>query len=116
MNKKGTIITTLFALLLANIVMATSGNTAGTQIISAVCEIYNVIKVALPALIFVMIVLAAAIYAGGQIMSAEMRSRASVWANSLIIGAVMGLLIWLIVPAVLQYLLPNQENLSTACV
>ncbi len=54
-----------------------------------------------------LVVLAAAVYAIGQILGAETRARASVWATAMITGAVIGIVIYLIVPTLLNMMMPN---------
>ena len=53
----------------------------------------------------ILIVLAAAVYAIGQVVGAETRARASVWATSMLVGAVIGIVIYLIVPALIETLM-----------
>ena len=55
----------------------------------------------------VLIVLAAIVYAIGQITGAETRARASVWATAMVVGALVGIAIYLIVPSVIKALLPT---------
>ncbi|MEM3364506.1 MAG: hypothetical protein QXS93_03285 [Candidatus Micrarchaeia archaeon] len=87
MNKYGYF--ALVALLLAiNVAFA-----ANTQLISQLEGIKNSLKTILPIVAIVMIVLAGVVYAAGQVMGAEMRSRASVWATSLLVGAIIGLIL-----------------------
>ncbi|MCX6772493.1 MAG: hypothetical protein NTV88_01850 [Candidatus Micrarchaeota archaeon] len=54
-----------------------------------------------PIAAMLMILLAAVIYATGQMMGAETRARANVWATSCLTGAIIGILIATIAPAVL---------------
>ena len=49
-----------------------------------------------------LIILAAVIYAAGQIMGAETRARANVWATACVVGALIAILIAVIAPPVLQ--------------
>ena len=56
----------------------------------------------LPVAAMLMVLLAAVIYATGQMMGAETRARANVWATSCLTGALIGILISVIAPAVLQ--------------
>jgi hypothetical protein len=49
-----------------------------------------------------LIVVAAAVYAVGQIVGAETRARASVWATAMITGAIIGIIIYLVVPQLIQ--------------
>ena len=51
------------------------------------------LKDTLPIVAFAMLLLAAIIYAAGQIMGAETRARASVWATAMVTGGIVGLLI-----------------------
>lgn len=62
----------------------------------------------LAAAIMIMIILAGATYAIGQMLGAETRARASVWATAMLTGAIIGALIYLIVPLVLSTLLAGQ--------
>ena len=55
----------------------------------------------LPVVAMLMTVLAAAIYAAGQMMGAETRARANVWATASLTGAMIGVLIATVVPPVL---------------
>ena len=48
-----------------------------------------------------MIVIAGVIYAAGQVMGAETRARANVWATAALTGALIGILIYAIAPGVL---------------
>jgi hypothetical protein len=56
----------------------------------------------------VLIVLAAVVYAIGQVTGAETRARASVWATAMIIGALVGIAIYLLVPTIIRTLLTGQ--------
>jgi len=48
--------------------------------------------------IVLMIVLAAVVYAGGQVMGAETRARATVWATAMLTGAIIGAILYILVP------------------
>ncbi|MEM3364505.1 MAG: TrbC/VirB2 family protein [Candidatus Micrarchaeia archaeon] len=88
MNKYGYF--ALIALLLAiNVAFAQTNTALSTQLEN----IKNSLKTILPIVAIVMIVLAGVVYAAGQVMGAEMRSRASVWATSLLVGAIIGLIL-----------------------
>ncbi|MEM4332054.1 MAG: TrbC/VirB2 family protein [Candidatus Micrarchaeia archaeon] len=88
MNKYGYF--ALIALLLAiNVAFAQTNTELSTQLEN----IKNSLKTILPIVAIVMIVLAGVVYAAGQVMGAEMRSRASVWATSLLVGAIIGLIL-----------------------
>ena len=87
--------------------------TSATQIATGICELYNTVQIVLGAVIFVLIVVAAIVYAAGQIMGAETRARASVWATSMIVGAVIGIIIYVLVPAILGAMLGRAADFST---
>jgi hypothetical protein len=72
----------------------------------------------LPIIIILMIVLAAAVYAVGQIMGAETRARATVWATNMIIGAIISAIIFILGPYILNLLMPDLsiESIRNGCV
>jgi hypothetical protein len=59
-----------------------------------------------------LIILAAAVYAIGQIVGAETRARASVWATAMITGALIGIVIYLVVPGLIKLMLPTDAVFS----
>lgn len=64
-----------------------------------------------------LIILAGATYAIGQVMGAETRARASVWATSMLTGALIGLIIYIVVPYIIFQLVPETvrpDSLNTA--
>ncbi|MDD5023397.1 MAG: hypothetical protein PHU63_04475, partial [Candidatus ainarchaeum sp.] len=64
----------------------------------------------------ILVVLAAIIYAAGQVLGAETRARANVWATSMFVGAVIGGLIYLVVPVFLGALLGGSaEDITGKC-
>jgi hypothetical protein len=58
--------------------------------IAAVC---GTVKNSVPVVAFTMLIIGGLIYAAGQIMGAETRARANVWATALVVGAIIGLII-----------------------
>lgn len=62
-----------------------------------------------------LVVLAAVVYAVGQVMGAETRARASVWATAMFVGAIMGALLYIILPYVFDILMAPQK-VKDACV
>ncbi len=77
----------------------------GESIVTALTDMCELALQILGIGIILMIVLAGTIYAVGQIMGAETRARASVWATAMITGAVIGALIYLLVPWILATVL-----------
>jgi hypothetical protein len=68
---------------------------------NALRELCVGIKNLVPVAAMLMVVLASVIYASGQIMGAETRARANVWATSCLTGALIGILIATVAPRVL---------------
>ena len=87
----------------------------GSQVASGVCSLYVLVSTVLTAVIFLLIVAAAVVYAGGQLLGAETRARATVWATSMFIGALIGVLIYVIVPFVLAAMLGTGESGLGTC-
>lgn len=67
------------------------------------------IKNLLPVAAMLMIVIAGVIYAAGQMMGAETRARANVWATAALTGAIIAILIVVIAPPVLQMIYNDTE-------
>ncbi|MFA5929730.1 MAG: hypothetical protein WC861_02510 [Candidatus Micrarchaeia archaeon] len=84
--------------LMAASVFAVSGLTAVTTAISQLC---TGLKTMLPVAAMLMIILAGVIYASGQMMGAETRARANVWATAALTGALIAILIAVVAPSVL---------------
>jgi len=68
---------------------------------SAVSSLCQGLTSLLPVAAMLMIVIAGVIYAAGQVMGAETRARANVWATAALTGALIGILIYAIAPSVL---------------
>ncbi len=60
------------------------------------------LKNLLPVAAMLMVVVAGVTYAAGQLMGAETRARANVWATAMLVGALVGVLIYAIAPTVLN--------------
>ncbi len=56
----------------------------------------------MPLVAFTLIVLGGLVYAAGQVLGAEMRSRTNVWATTMVIGAIIGLVISASAPAIIS--------------
>jgi hypothetical protein len=66
----------------------------------------------LPVVAMMMLVLAGVIYASGQIMGAETRARANVWATACLTGALIAILMVVVAPSVLQAIYADQGTIS----
>ena len=84
-----------------------SGGSAASPIGSALRELCNASQLFLGAAIMIMILLAGATYALGQVLGAETRARATVWATAMMTGAIIGALIYLLTPIIVRALLPG---------
>ncbi|MCX6769173.1 MAG: hypothetical protein NT051_00640 [Candidatus Micrarchaeota archaeon] len=90
----------LIVLMLAmSVVAAASTMLSGVQ--TAVSSLCSSLKQMLPVAAMLMIMVAGVIYAAGQIMGAETRARANVWATAALTGALIAILIAVVAPAVL---------------
>jgi len=68
-------------------------------------DLCNQIMGIIPSLAFLLVTVAAVAYAGGQLFDAQTRARSQQWAISCIIGAVIGAVIIIVVPAFLGALI-----------
>lgn len=64
----------------------------------------------LPILAILLFVLAAVIYGIGHIFGAEMKSKATGWATSMVVGAVISLLIFLLAKPILGVFMPEMAT------
>lgn len=65
-------------------------------------------------LAFIMMLLSSIVFAAGQFFGAEARARANVWANSMFIGAIIGLLMVILVPWFLGLLLGSSMSFDAS--
>ena len=84
-----------------------------SDIKKGICDLSNLVSTVLTAVIFLLIVAAAVVYAGGQLLGAETRARATVWATSMFMGALIGVLIYVIVPYILGVMVAGTNGLGT---
>ncbi|MEM3060073.1 MAG: hypothetical protein QXW70_02480 [Candidatus Anstonellales archaeon] len=96
-------------LLLVGVLYSQAGTLAIRTGISQLCSF---IKNLIPVISMLMLVGAGAVYAGGQLMGAETRARANVWATSMLTGALIGIVIVVVAPAILNTM---YAGISGAC-
>jgi hypothetical protein len=106
MDIKGVTKSILVAFFVLNIM---SVSFAASAISSALIQLCSAAKTFLGGAIMIMILLAGATYALGQVLGAETRARASVWATAMMTGALIGALIYLITPVLINALLSGQS-------
>jgi hypothetical protein len=83
-----------------------------TTLQNAVSQLCVGLKSMLPVVAMTMLVLAGVIYAAGQIMGAETRARANVWATACLTGALIAILMVVVAPSVLQAIYSDQGTIS----
>ncbi len=66
-------------------------------------QLCSQIKTVVPIVAFSMLLLGGIIYAAGQIMGAETRARANVWATAMLTGGIIGLLIAASAPYIIWF-------------
>ena len=77
---------------------------------AAIVDLCKALACMLPVAAMLMIILAGVIYATGQMMGAETRARANVWATAALTGALIAILIAVIAPPVLDAIYGNQTG------
>ena len=82
---------------------------------NAACFLVYIAKNLMGAMFLVLIILAAIVYAGGQLLGAETRARATVWATAMFMGAIIGGIIYLLIPAILNQLMFGGDGDITQC-
>jgi hypothetical protein len=92
----------------ADAVVTTTPSTTlsgGAGLQSAMKQLCNTARTFLGIGAMLLVVIAAVIYAVGQVLGAETRARASVWATAMLTGAVIGLIIFLLVPSIVAVIM-----------
>lgn len=103
MNRRRLIYSLAFTAIFLGIVFAATSPTDRLQ--TALEDLCAGLELMVPVAAMLMVLLASVIYATGQMMGAETRARANVWATSCLTGAIIGLLITSIAPTILGALL-----------
>ncbi|MBD3210109.1 hypothetical protein GF318_01890 [Candidatus Micrarchaeota archaeon] len=102
----------IIAVFVVNLLSVSSGASAIGNALSQLCVISQTF---LGAAAMVMIILAGATYAIGQVLGAETRARASVWATAMLTGAVVGIMIYVITPHIVAALLGRDADPENPC-
>ena len=82
--------------------IAFAASTVLGSVTTAIYQLCYGLKSMLPIAAMMAIVLAGVIYAAGQMMGAETRARANVWATAALTGALIAIMMAVVAPAVLQ--------------
>lgn len=101
----------LLAVLVVNLMSVSfaSGNLA-----NALKQLCSMSQQFLGITVMVLIVLAGVVYAIGQVMGAETRARAAVWATAMLTGAIIGIIIYIVTPVIVQTLTAGTGVTATA--
>ncbi len=102
----------LLSILVLNLVSL--ANAQGASVTAAMSGLCTIVQSFLGIAAMMLIVLSGVVYAAGQVLGAETRARASVWATAMLTGAVIGILIYLIVPGIIATML-NQPLGTNPC-
>jgi len=84
-----------------------------SSIKQGVCMLADYAKALMASIVFALVIMAAIVYAAGQVLGAETRARASVWATAMIVGAVIGIIIFVLLPQILGAMLG--QDVAGAC-
>jgi hypothetical protein len=102
-------------ILLAMLLMFGAAFAGPEKINTALSGVKELLCTVLPVVIMLAIVIAAILYAVGQLGSAESRAKFHGWATNIVIGAITALIVLLITPYFLGMLLPTGMNTLTQC-
>lgn len=86
---------------------------ARDSIKEGVCMLADYAKALMASIVFALVIMAAIVYAAGQVLGAETRARASVWATAMIVGAIIGIIIFVLLPQILGTMLG--QEVAGAC-
>jgi hypothetical protein len=101
-----------YLLILVLLVNLFSMSFASSNIKSGLKSLCQTSQAVLGGIVMLLIVLAGATYAVGQVLGAETRARATVWATAMLTGALIGAVIYLITPPVMRALFGTSTGIS----
>jgi hypothetical protein len=107
----------IIALALAVTLAGATGLSGLSGLQGGVQSLCSSLRSLLPVAAMLMIIVAGVIYASGQIMGAETRARANVWATAALTGALIAILIVVVAPPVLNAIYAGQGGTidNTVC-
>ncbi|MEM3609371.1 MAG: hypothetical protein QW076_00475 [Candidatus Anstonellales archaeon] len=79
-------------------------NSGLKSLCNTIRDVCSGVRSLIPPLSMLMIIGSAVVYIGGQFTGAETRARANVWSNNMLVGAIMGLIIASVGPAIINQL------------
>ena len=112
MNKTNLLQIFVFLLLIFSINLANNKD-ATTPLEDALQSLCITLYSLIGSLSMVMVMMSSIVYTGGQMFGAEMRARSHVWSQSLLSGAIIGILMVLIIPSLLGVMLGMSFDASS---
>ena len=104
----------MLAVLVGTVYAQVGGGETQGKLTMLITSLQTLICQILPMIMLLAVLLAALIYAAGQLAPADMRARFGQWASGLIVGAITAGVIYIVLPYILQMLVPNVQQ-SLAC-
>ena len=101
----------ILAFIVMNLIPAAYASTGLGSALESLC---GMAKMLLGIGVMLLIILAGSIYAIGQILGAETRARATVWATAMLTGAVIGIVIYIVTPVIVSALLTSAPTGGSA--
>lgn len=105
----------VFAVLVSAMLASAATTSVLGGLTDAVKSLCKGLQDLLPVVAMLMIIVAGVIYASGQMMGAETRARANVWATAALVGAIIAILIVVIAPPVLNVIYPPPAGGAYTC-
>lgn len=90
---------------LAGAAFAATGSQIGSNITSQLIELVKLLQGIVPVVALGLFVFAGVVYALGQIFDVQTRQKAQNWAMAMIVGGVIGILIVIIAPFLVDFLI-----------
>jgi hypothetical protein len=106
----------ILTVLVLNLVPLVAADPNAGNLASALNILCNNARTFLGATAMILVVLAGATYAVGQVLGAETRARAAVWATAMLTGAVIGIVIYIIMPPIIGALMGSTAGTDVCSV
>ena len=88
----------LVLVLAMSVAVFADATTVSSGISKQLCQLKQLILGIIPTIALIMFLLAGLVYAAGQTFGAEMKAKAQGWAMSLLVGGIVGIIIAVIAP------------------
>jgi len=94
------------------IVLVLALGLVNAELYTALNDLCASVRSLVPVISILMLIMAAAVYAAGQILGAETRSKVNVWATAMLVGGILGLVIAVLAPLAVQWIFNAFDNES----